>query len=132
MCTGALMPSDRPIQNRVILFMHGSCAVRIPSLMTHVHFMHACMLTCSVWLYSSSHCAFFGMAFFEQAAVLATAWANHGELKALGAKHSLCVVRSSQLSRSSLHAISHKHVLVVEFVHCFSCITQSRKHSIAS
>ena len=75
MCTGALMPSDRPIQNRVILFMHGSCAVRIPSLMTHVHFMHACMLTCSVWLYSSSHCAFLAWPFLSRL----LSWRQHGQ-----------------------------------------------------
>ena len=46
----------------------------------------------------------FVMAFFEQAAVLATAWANNAELKALGAKHSLCVIKSKKLTRRHLHA----------------------------
>ena len=44
------------------------------------------------------------MAFFEQASLLATAWANNEDLRALGAKHSLCVIRSRQLSRRHLHA----------------------------
>ena len=46
------------------------------------------------------------MAFFEQAAVLATAWANNEDLRALGAKHSLCVIKARQLSRRHLHACS--------------------------
>ena len=46
------------------------------------------------------------MAFFEQAALLATAWANNEDLRALGAKHSLCVIKSRQLSRRHLHACS--------------------------
>ena len=45
------------------------------------------------------------MAFFEQAAVLATAWANNEELKALGAKQSLLVVRAKKLSRGHLHYV---------------------------
>ena len=44
------------------------------------------------------------MAFFEQASVLATAWANRDELKALGAKHSLCVICRKNLGRGHLHA----------------------------
>ena len=44
------------------------------------------------------------MSFFEQASVLATAWANRDELKALGAKHSLCVICRKNLGRSHLHA----------------------------
>jgi len=46
------------------------------------------------------------MAFFEQAAVLATAWANEESLKALGAKCSLIQVTSKKLTRSLLHAYS--------------------------
>lgn len=39
------------------------------------------------------------MAFREQAAVLAAAWANNTKLKALGAQHSLCVISGKQLTR---------------------------------
>jgi len=46
------------------------------------------------------------MAFFEQAAVLATSWANHPDLRALGAKHSLCIIRGKKLSRGQGHACS--------------------------
>ncbi len=44
------------------------------------------------------------MAFFTEAAVLSAAWANNEELKALGAKQSLCVVRSKKLTRGYLQA----------------------------
>lgn len=44
------------------------------------------------------------MAFFEQAAVLSTAWANQPDLRALGAKHSLCIITSKKLTRGHLHA----------------------------
>ena len=44
------------------------------------------------------------MAFFEQAAVLSTAWANNEELKGHGAKNSLCIVRSKKLKRGFLNA----------------------------
>ena len=46
------------------------------------------------------------MAFFEQAAVLAAAWANEESLKALGAKCSLIEVSSKKLTRRFLHAQS--------------------------
>ena len=46
------------------------------------------------------------MAFFEQAAVLATAWANEESLKALGANCSLIQVTSKKLTRRPLHACS--------------------------
>ncbi len=46
------------------------------------------------------------MAFFEQAAVLATAWANEESLKALGANGSLIQVSSKKLTRRLLHAES--------------------------
>ena len=46
------------------------------------------------------------MAFFEQAAVLATAWANEESLKALGARCSLIEVSSKKLTRRILHAYS--------------------------
>lgn len=91
--------------------MHGIGLPAVFSFMTHVYFMHAFTHTYLQPLaFKILAIGVIGMAFFEQAAVLATAWANHGELKALGAKHSLCVVRSSELSRSSLHAKSCKHV----------------------
>ena len=94
-----------------MVFMHGIGLLAVFSFMTHVYFMHAFTHTYLQPLaFKILAIGVIGMAFFEQAAVLATAWANNGELKALGAKHSLCVVRSSELSRSSLHAKSCKHV----------------------
>ena len=42
------------------------------------------------------------MAFFKQASVLATDWANVAELREQGAQGSLCVVKGCKLRRSSL------------------------------
>ena len=62
--------------------------------------MHMCFVLCSVWL---ACCKLkplgVNMAFREQAAVLAAAWANNTKLKALGAQHSLCVISGKQLTR---------------------------------
>ena len=44
------------------------------------------------------------MAFFEQASVLASSWANIEELKMKGAKCSLCVVKGKKLKRRHLPA----------------------------
>lgn len=41
------------------------------------------------------------MMFSEQASALATAWANHAELRSLGAKMSLCVLKQAKLKRSA-------------------------------
>ena len=49
------------------------------------------------------------IAFFEQASVLATTWANRDELKAFGAKHSLCVIcRKRATCTHKAHACSSR------------------------
>ena len=64
------------------------------------------------------------MAFFEQAAVLATAWANEESLKALGAKCSLIQVTSKKMTRSLLHAYSssatytaHAYIYIYAYIY---------------
>ena len=74
-------------------------------------FAHVCVHTNPTFLiaafgWKSIYLIYSDMAFFEQAAVLATAWANEESLKALGAKCSLIQVTSKKMTRSLLHAYS--------------------------
>ena len=105
------------IQAHMLPFMHGLAvrgvhafcvhALRVPFCIhvMHAPSMHACvLLTCSfLWraILLNSGCQK-KMAYFEQAACLATAWANDDEISTLGAKQSLCVINGKKLMRRFL------------------------------
>ena len=73
-------------------------------LMAFMHFPISCM---DVWSIFVRACEYI-MAFFEQAAVLSTAWANRNELATNGAQNSLNVITSKKLTRGVLRVALRK------------------------
>ena len=110
----------------LLLFMHGPCiCIHVKGAGTcNAMLNHACYNLQSL-VKQPFHIepAGVSMAFFVEAAVLATAWANQPELRELGAKQSLCIIRGKKLARGHANSCAlHACIMTVWTLHV--CVTK--------